>query len=173
IECRVDARHRGLIKQIQKVQIESHREFLILSELVAMGETEISLSINRTTTQITASKKYLWRHGRGAVDSRSLRSTRCDGLERREFGRITSGRTLPIQDVGAEHVEDVRSVCLQPAVVGYALGSKPDEGQVKCTAHTRRKSTVNQVWFIGAGQSGVVTVQAAKGVVGIEVVILR
>ena len=55
---------------------------------------------------------------------------------------------LPVEDVRAVDVENMRPVSLQPAVILFAQGIEADVRQVKRTANTRSESPVDQMRLI-------------------------
>ena len=137
-----------------------------------MRKVKIRLRKDRAASEIAASEIDLRRDGRSAVDGRCLRLARSDGLKGRQFGRIGLA-AHPVEDVRAVDIEDVRPVGLQTTVILLASGGKSDERQIERAADAGRKTTVDEMRLVRAGESRIVAEQTAESVIGVEIPVVR
>src|SRR5829696_5608521 len=86
---------------------------------------------------------------------------------------------LPIKDIRAVSIKDMRTVGRKQARIRVAVGCSADERQVERTVDTRIGSGKPVVFrgctsgqLVGVRQAGIVTLETAKGIVKIEIVVV-
>lgn len=167
----VTAQHRGLVEEVQYVEVEGERIAAIIAEPVLVADGEVGLREGRRATQIATPVK------RDVIDV----NQRDAGRERRAALRREEGRNLrlvgsaaveavaeevlPVERVGPEELEGVRAVRRQATVVGRASDLVADERQVEETLGVRAVAArAVDAELVRTGEARIVAEETAEGV---------
>ncbi|KXJ04807.1 hypothetical protein AC249_AIPGENE25386, partial [Exaiptasia diaphana] len=150
----VDINRRVFVEEIEDAQADFQAFVGADRELV--GQVEVGLGQGWSPPLITASVGEE-RKTRGHVVFGGDRGSRSDPL-------VETNDRPPGSLVDELHLELMRTIRSQAAVDGVAVGIEARLQTIEEAVDVRRQPTV----FVGAGEAGVISVQPAVGVAGVE-----